>query len=547
MRFRFAIFLLLPVMSIGCVQPSTLSTKNPPPPSFPTQFKNVIIVFQENRTPDNLFHYLTPACPLPHNSDISHACIPVNVTSSCYDISPCAISNQSGSQQVVALTPVPLEDSLDPDHSHAGFMNMCDPDPITFQCRNDGAWLTTSTDPGGSSYAYVENTPVTNSDGSAGHLLDPYLTLATQYGWGNFMYQTNQGPSYPAHQYIFSGTSAMTAEDDANSTFVAENFYGGMAGCLASKESSSYLLSPTLGSPSAGCTLYSDGSVQECPLANTALAYPTDPVGTFCFSHQSMADLLDPQSITWKYYAALPGFIWTAPDSFKNICQPAFVDPSGNSNSAVKCTGSEWNANVDLKYKGADVLRDIASCNMARVSWVTPDGIWSDHAGTNGAYGPSWVAAIVNALGNNPTCPSGTPGAGENYWQDTAIIVTWDDWGGWADNQPPPFASSLPCTSSNCQGDYQYGFRVPLVVVSAYTPAGYIDNTQYDFGSILRFIEGVNHLGEGSLGFADQRSTTDLRNFFTLQTPRAYQTIPAQVNASFFLNSTSAPVDPDDD
>jgi hypothetical protein len=52
---------------------------------------------------------------------------------------------------------------------------------------------------------------VTNSEGSKGHLLDPYLTMFRDYGWANFIYQTNQGASYSAHQFLFAGTSAMTA------------------------------------------------------------------------------------------------------------------------------------------------------------------------------------------------------------------------------------------------------------------------------------------------------------------------------------------------
>ena len=60
-------------------------------------------------------------------------------------------------------------------------------------------------------------------------------------------------------------------------------------------------------------------------------------------------------------------------------------------------------------------------------------------------------------------------------------------------------------------------------------------------------IEGVNHIGEGLLGFADARATTDLREFFTLSLPRPYQTIPAEKDANFFLNQTGPAVDPDDD
>jgi phospholipase C len=429
-------------------------------------------------------------------------------------------------------------------------MAMCDPDPVTLNCRNDGAWNTTN--PPGEAYTFVENISVTNSDGSHGYLLDPYLTLAKQYGWANFMYQTNQGGSYTAHQYIFSGTSAMTAEGDANSTFIAENFLTSYTGCQAPQNATTYLIAPLLsGAPSANCNVYDRGSVQECPITNTALVYPSDPVGTFCFPHQSMPDLLDPKGITWKYYA--PGLpiaedLWIAPNSIQSLCQPAFVDPSGNPNSAVQCAGQEYNARVDVNNRGTDILRDIANCNLQRVSWVIPDAQWSDHATVDNNYGPSWVATVINSIGNNPTCAQGTPDAGQNYWQNTAIIVTWDDWGGWSDNQPPPYISQLPCRSTDCQGDFQYGFRVPFMVVSAYTPAGYIDNTPHDFGSILRFIEGVYDIPEGALGFADRRSDTDLQNFFTLPSARTYQTIPVQVGASYFLSVSGEPaVAPDDD
>jgi len=57
-----------------------------------------------------------------------------------------------------------------------------------------------------------------------------------------------------------------------------------------------------------------------------------------------------------------------------------------------------------------------------------------------------------------------------------------DDCGGWYDHEPP-------IIQSRPQDDYQCGFRVPLLVVSACTPPGYINNSRHDFGSILRFIE----------------------------------------------------------
>ncbi len=545
MKFRLFRFLVLPGLALLAAPWAFLRAAA----QFPPQIKNIVVIFQENRTPDNLFHFLTPACPLRGDRSGPIACIPFDVNSSCYDISPCGLSNQNGAAKPRMLKPAPLAGAVDPAHSHQAFMAMCDPDPITLACRNDGAWHTAR--PAGASYAYVDNAAVTNSDGSQGGLLDPYLTLAKQYGWANFMYQTNQGPSYPAHQFMFSGTSALTADADAKATFVAENFdketVSQFAGCLAKAGATNALVSPALSTPPADCDLYVNGTAQECTISNTALIYPTNPVGTFCASHASIADILDPAAVSWKYYAPSAGLIWTAPDAIKSICEPAFVDPNGNPNAGLKCTGREWHANVDIANLGTDILRDIAGCNLSRVSWVIPDGRWSDHAGLDDLYGPSWVAAVVNAIGNRSKCADGSRNAGETFWQDTAIIVTWDDWGGWSDNQPPPFVSKLPCRSTGCQGDYQYGFRVPLLMVSAYTPAGFISNTQHDFGSVLRMIEGVNHLREGQLGFADARATTDLSEFFTLEQPRDYQTVPAVKDASFFLGFKGKAIDPDDD
>jgi phospholipase C len=519
------------------------------PNGFPSQITHVVVIFQENRTPDNLFHFLSPLCPIPIGAKGLAACTPNPVTTSCYDISPCGLTNNNKTKtpQPFTLVGVPMSGSTDPSHAHTAFEQMCDPDPANgYACRNDGAW---QIKPANDSYAYVENPVVTNYNGTTGHLLDPYLTYAEQYGWGNYMFQTNQGPSYPAHQFIFSGTSGRTTAEDTASTFISENFQpkGTPYGCLAAADATTSLLSPLLpgGTLCTGGKSFDGNSVQECPVANTALIFPTNPVGSFCSNKPNMGATLDAQNVSWKYYAPGAGSLWAAPDAIENICVPKF---KSNKNAALECTGAEWTAKVDLALKGADVLNDITNCNLPGVSWVIPNGTWSDHAGVTTDYGPSWVTAVINAIGQNPTCTSGLDN-GQTFWENTAIVVTWDDWGGWSDNQAPPVLSALPCTTTNCQGDYQYGFRVPLVVVSAYTPANYINNTPHDFGSILRMIEGVNGITEGALGVADARSNTDLSEFFQ-GAFRDYTPVPAVEPASYFLGQGAQkgpPAPPDND
>jgi phospholipase C len=165
------------------------------------------------------------------------------------------------------------------------------------------------------------------------------------------------------------------------------------------------------------------------------------------------------------------------------------------------------------------------------VSWIIPTGQASDHAGVNDGSGPSWVTSIVNAIGASP------------YWNNTAIILTWDDWGGWSDHVPPPAILN----------SYEYGFRVPLVVISPYAKAGYISHTVYDFGSILKFVEatfGLPNIAPGAATpYADTFTATgDLSDCFNFtQTPLTFQTIPAALDAAHFLNDKTPALDPDDD
>ncbi len=449
-------------------------------------FRHIILVVQENRSPDNLFQGL---CSPPYGTSASCNTSP---TGSQYNIQTSNWLDKTSSTGIIQPIAVPLANGFDLGHKHVAFTAMCDLNSAG-ACLMDGAGLSTcsGTCPPSPWFQYVDYTS---------GVVDPYLDLATQYGWANYMFQTNQGPSYPAHQFLFGGTSAPNTQDDALAIFAAENVspevVGTEAGCVAPAGVFVWLMSQ-------------QGEIRHI--------FP-------CFEHQTLADLLVANGISWKYYSSGVGSIWTAPNSIQHICKAV----SG------KCTGPSWINNVVLTP--SQVLTDISKCKLSGVSWVIPTGQNSDHPKSNNGGGPSWVASIVNAIGNNAKCADG-----ETYWDNTAIVVTWDDWGGWYDHQPPVFLAPP-------QGDYQYGFRVPMIVVSAYTPSAYVNNDIQDFGSILRFVEKNFGLEEGALNFADARATTDLSGFFDLtQPPRAFTTIPAPRDASYFLNDKEAALDPDDD
>jgi phospholipase C len=410
--------------------------------------QNVVVIFQENRTPDNLFGsnpYFLPGV----------------------DIATSGVNSQG---QQIPLTAVPLANNYDLSHAHAAFVamyakgNMNGADMVPVSCVK-GA---TGCPPANPQFKYVDN--------STG-LLDPYFQLAEQYTFGDRMFQTNQGPSFPAHQFIISGTSAPNPD---SGLFAAENpagvtNAGNNTGCTA---------------PAAEFVRMIDPSGSE-----STKMYP-------CFEHRTLVDYLDFQGISWKYYTPSAGSIWTGPNAINHLR-----------------FGSDW-AN-DVILKPAQVLTDIKNGQLPNVSWVIPTGQESDHAGLNKGLGPSWVASVVNAIGNS------------RYWDNTVIIITWDDWGGWYDHVAPSVINS-----------YEYGFRVPLIIVSPFAKQGYVSHVTHDFGSILKFIEEVYRLP--SLGYADALAD-DLSDCFDFHRHNRFKTIRAPHDAKYFLNDKSAPEDPDND
>jgi phospholipase C len=450
-----------------------------------SRFQHIVVIFQENRTPDNLFQGL---CNPPFGNSTSCSTTPKN---NQYNIQTSNWFDKTAPGGVIEPLPVALSAKYDLSHRHNAFVAQCDLSASLGVCQMDGAAGVLCA---GMCLSQPQLRFVDNSTG----ILNPYLDLAEQYGWANYMFQTNQGPSFPAHQFIFSGTSAASASDDASGVFAPENPGPSKAGCAAPAGSKVTVITP----------------------GKKRALYP-------CFEHLTISDLL-PANVSWKYYSPDAKGIWTAPNSIKHICQPD--QPTDG-----QCGGPAWFNNVDINPQ--DVLLDIANCKLAGVTWANPTAANSDHALSNRGGGPSWVASIVNAIGNS-TCKNPD---GSSYWNSTAIFITWDDWGGWYDHEPPTL---LPLP----QGDYQYGFRVPLIVVSAYTDAGYIDNKRYDFGSILRYIERNFGIAEGALLFADARATNNLTPFFHLkQLPRPFVPISAPLSASHFLLDKTPPADPDDD
>jgi phospholipase C len=428
---------------LACGGSSKTATTQPPPPP-PAQFskiKHVVVIVQENRTPDNLFHGLP-------NADIANSGV-----------------NSKG--ETIPLTPIPLAAGYDLSHNHAAFLDMYD------NGKMDGAdKVPSGCSPASGKCPHPQFVYVDPAD------VVPYFQMAEEFSFGDRMFQTQQGPSFPAHQFLISGTSAPTADSNL---FAAEN--------------------PTL---PPGVTIF-----YGCTSAPGTAVRLIDPNGdesqtTFpCFEHPTLTDELNAANIDWRYYSQGASGIWNGPNAIRHIRN-----------------GPDWTNHVTLV--STQVLKDIAAQNLPPVTWVTPGGAYSDHPAGNKGSGPSWVASIVNAIGNS------------SYWADTAIIITWDDWGGFYDHVAPPIFNS-----------YEYGFRVPLIIVSPYAKQGYVSHATHDFGSILKMIEEVYNLP--SLNYADARADDFADCFDFNQTPVVFKPFAAKLDANYFINDKSPSIPADTD
>lgn len=564
---------LLAVLSAACL--ATVATAQTIPAET---FKHIIIVVQENRTPDNLFGARATGGPCSLTSPFTGA-----------DINNGGFYLNSNNQRVSicnvpqAMNAQPSGGTFDPGHEYEDWSADYDSGNLDGFCHGF-ANCTQAPTP----YSFIQTSDV-----------QPYFTIATTYGFANYMFQTNEGPSFPAHQFLFSGTSAPVAPNDPQGYywgFVRDNpphiNEFDLSGCPYDSQE---------GDPPSSW-IEPDRTLIPSPL--TYECYPHDTLMTGSTCPNGICDKYP--NLSWRYYSPTPnGIIWNAPEAIPEVC----YGENDTTNVPAACGsvngGTEWNNHMVFYSTNNDapIFNDIASCNLANISWVIPDLAWSDHPFSNvtgPALGPGWVADIVNAIGNSYTNSNQKC----DYWgttqgsaaEPTAIFIVWDDWGGFFDHVPPiryltgspngkgGWNCSAPATN-NWGCGYTYGFRVPLLVVSEFTGtksgsqySGYISGEcgtagfpncpnqnpiyQHDFGSILNFSEynfKLNIIDTVNRGYADNNALDDLppniplSDFFSLypsgrpfvQIP--FTPYPASFFQSYYATTGAAPAGPDTD
>ena len=142
-----------------------------------------------------------------------------------------------------------------------------------------------------------------------------------------------------------------------------------------------------------------------------------------------------------------------------------------------------------------NLYHDLADSTAPSVSYIVQGGT-SEHPPGHVGNGQNSTVGIITAIMRSQS------------WKDSAIVLTWDDWGGWYDHVVPP----------QVDGD-GYGFRVPALIISPYAKKGYILHNTADFTSILKFIERL--YGLAPLTTRDAAATDLMSAFDFQQAPRA--------------------------
>ena len=304
----------------------------------------------------------------------------------------------------------------------------------------------------------------------------PYFAMASNYVLADNFYTSQIDSSYDAHLFLVAAKSHIVNLPIDPATGQVPNVWG-------------------CDSP--------PGSMVPTLLAHRVIGPGIFP----CYGDATLGSELDAKGVDWRFYAPTIGGnlgdIWSSYDSYSNIRY-----------------GKDWTTKVVSPE--TQVLSDVRSGYLAPVTWVVPTMENSDHPGSGSSSGPSWVASIVNAIGQSP------------FWDSTAIVIYWDDWGGFYDHVPPPQLDI-----------YGLGIRVPMMVISPYAKHGYVSHVQYESTSVAKFIETIFDLP--TLGAADARAN-DLNDCFDfLQQPTVFKPFYQKIPTEHFLEEKESNSPPDTD
>jgi acid phosphatase len=369
--------------------------------------------------------------------------------------------------------------------------------------RNDGfaAW----SDAGALSMGYY--------DGSGSRL----WKLAQQYTLADSFFMGAFGGSFLNHQYLICACAPTYPNADADAspakdsiTLIETDAQGrfkrlvpadtmpasALVGPPRLKRDSTLTPKDAMGMFHAVNTMqpaYQPSYVAPAPGSDARYADPGKPTTLPPQTQATIGDRLDAKGVAWAWYAgawnkasagtpAARSIIYGGREQFQAHHQPfnyqAAFDP------ATKAAARA----AHLKDFDTAFLADAAAGKLPAVTFYKPQGNVNQHAGyANLTDGDAHIADVIAALQHGP------------QWRRMLVVVTYDENGGFYDHAAVP------------AGDrWGPGTRIPALIVSPFARKGFIDKTQYDTGSILRFI--THRWSLDPLPGITERDTALLRN-----------------------------------
>ena len=214
-------------------------------------------------------------------------------------------------------------------------------------------------------------------------------------------------------------------------------------------------------------------------------------------TNTTLGDQLSAAQVSWGYYMT----------NYANSQSGTCTNYTPQEDPFQYFTSTENSSHIQ-NFTLSSFESELGNGTVPSVLWIQPDGQQDMHpGGGNVMDGVEFLSKVVQDVQNS------------SIWPNSAIIVLWDESGGWNDHVPPP----------QLAGTEGLGMRVPVLVISPFAKTNYISHQQMDFVSILRFIQWNWNLGElpAAAQAAREQQSGDLCDLLTSPCG-APSTTPAQ-------------------
>jgi acid phosphatase len=320
--------------------------------------------------------------------------------------------------------------------------------------------------------------------------------LAQQFVLADNFFMGAFGGSFLNHQYLICGCApeypnADTAAAHPTVAVLSENDPPMLALGSASPASSidgppSYMLSGNI----APSNYFGDntfraintmqppyqpsGNAPASSDSSKLFADPTKPTTLPAQTQMTVGDQLDAKGVSWKWYSG--AWASTLATATGDRMFPPNTTPGSVPNFQFHHQPFNYYATFDPSTHASartqhlkdytDLVADAQAGTLPDVVFYKPEGDLNQHPGyASVSVGDQHIADLVHTLQQSP------------QYANMLIVITYDENGGFWDHVAPPKGDKLgPST------------RIPAIIISPFAKRGYVDHTQYDTGSILRFI-----------------------------------------------------------